>query len=190
MNDSSDDMPTEDQLTQWGWPPSKPEGYWENLKKQQIEFMLNPPPCGETVEFRMSDAHDGMVGSIYWFNAADVQATAEKMIEKYPQMTGLRSAAQWTSLRDVGQPSPSLVSPLLSTFRQIAFELVEAGKGQVTCPQCKKLFLATELEEGFRTNGGYTHQIFSCPEKHELINVLNMHILFKDYQETDSNEVS
>lgn len=180
MNDSSNDMPTEDQLRQWGWPPPKPEGYWTNLEKQQIEFMMNPPPCGETVEFRISDAHDGLVGSIYWFDAGDVQTAAKKMIKHDPRMTGLRELAKWTSMRDAGQPSPSLVSPLLSTFSHIAFELIEAGKGQVLCPQCERLYQATDLDEGDRMNGGYFSKTFSCPEKHELINRLEMHIMFKD----------
>lgn len=153
---------------------------WEEYKKQKAAFLANPPPCGERVEFRIDDPHNGLVGSIYWFDAGDVQTAAEKMIKHDPQMTGLRELAKWTSLRDTGQPSPSLVSPLLSTFSHIAFELIEADKGQVSCPLCEKLYQATDLEEGDRRNGGYFSKTYSCPEKHELINRLEMHIMLKD----------
>lgn len=153
---------------------------WEEYKKQQAAFMVNPPPCGVRVEFRIDDPHNGLVGSTYIFNASDVHYVTEKMIKHDPQMQGLRESAKWTSLSDPHAPSPTPVPEILQNFNHIAFELVEAGKGKVTCPQCEKLYQATDLDEGDRMNGGYFSKTFSCPKKHELINRLEMHILFKD----------
>lgn len=145
----------------------------------QEVFMANTPPCGEIVEFRMSNTDNGLVGSICWFNASDVQAAAEKMIEKYPLMVGLRGAARWASCRESSNPSPSQVPPTLVTFNNLAYDLVQSGKGQVSCPVCCKIYSASELVAGFRKNGGYVYDTFSCPAQHELINVWSMHIMRK-----------
>lgn len=91
--------------------------------------MANPPPCAETVVFQISEAEDGQVGALFWFGAGDVQSMAEEMVKASPQTTGLRGAAKWTSLRDPGIESPTSVPPILMTFNQIAFKLIEAGKG-------------------------------------------------------------
>lgn len=154
---------------------------WAEYKKLQAAFMVNPPPCGESVEFRICNDEDGLVGSTYIFDASDVQSVAEKMIKHDPQMTGLRGAAKWTSLSDPHTPSPTPVPEMLvTTFKEISFELVIAGKGLVTCPQCKKQYKATDLKEGDLMNGGHFSKAFYCPIKHKLIRRVEMHILFKD----------
>lgn len=159
--------------------PDSPVVSLKEIKKQQTAFMLNPPPCGENVLFRISQAEDGQVGAQFWFDASDVQSMAEKMIEANPQMVGLRGAAKWTSLRDPNIKSSTPVPAILVTFNEIAFKLVESGKGRVNCPLCDQLYEANVLEEGYERAGGYFFKRYSCPAQHELINILEMHMLLR-----------
>lgn len=151
----------------------------KEIKKQQTAFMLNPPPCGENVVFQISQAEDGQVGALFWFDASNVQSVAEEMIEADPQTVGLRGAAKWTSLRDPSIESPTPVPSILVTFNQIAFKLIESGKGRVKCPLCNQIYEAQVLVEGHRRAGGYFFKTYACPTQHELINTLEMHMLLR-----------
>lgn len=151
----------------------------EESEKQQAAFMANPPPCGETVVFQISEEEGGQVGALFWFDASDVQSMAEEMIVTNPQMTGLRGAAKWTSLRNPNIESPTPVPPILMTFKHIAFKLIESGKGRVKCPLCDQAYAANDLVEGYSRVGGYCFKTYSCPSQHELINTLVMHMLLR-----------
>lgn len=151
----------------------------EDSNKQQAAFMANPPPCGERVIFRIGEEEYGQDGALFWFEAGDVQSMAVEMIEADPQTMGLRGAAKWTSLRDPSIESPTPVPSILVTFNQIAFKLIESGKGHVKCPLCDQAYEAQALEEGYRRVGGYCFKTYSCPNQHELINTLEMHILLR-----------
>lgn len=151
----------------------------EELAKRQAAFMTNPPPCGELIEFQLNDAERGLVGSIYWFASADVHLAAENMFQHNPQMAGLGGALRWTALNNQKNSLPSLVPSQLTSFSQIAYELIELGKGQIHCPICKKTYHAAELVKGFRRGGGYLFEAYSCQQRHELINIMVMHMLLK-----------
>lgn len=152
---------------------------YSEIIKQQTAFMLNPPPCGENVIFQISQAEDGQVGALFWFEASDVQSMAEEMIGADPQTVGLRGAAKWTSLRDPSIKPPTPVPSMLVTFNQIAFKLVEAGKGRVKCPLCDQIYEAQVLVEGHSRAGGYFFKTYACPTQHELIITLEMHMLLR-----------
>jgi hypothetical protein len=145
--------------------------------EQQAAFVAAPPPCGESVIFQISRAEHGQVGALFWFDARDVQSKADEMIEANPRMVGLRGAAKWTSLRDPNIKSPTPVPAILVTFNEIAFKLVESGKGRVKCPLCDQTYETKVLEKGYRRAGGYFFKTYSCPAQHELINILEMHLL-------------
>lgn len=148
-------------------------------EKQQAAFMANPPPCGKTVVFQISEEEGGQVGALFWFDASDVQSMAEEMIVANPRMTGLGGAAKWTSLRDPNIESPTPVPPILMTFKHIAFKLIESGKWRVKCPLCDQIYETKVLEEGYRREGGYIFKTYSCPTQHELINTLQIHMLLR-----------
>lgn len=148
-------------------------------EKQQAAFMANPPPCSETVVFQISEAEGGQVGALFWFDASDVQSMAEEMIVANPQMTGLRGAAKWASLRDPNIESPTPVPPILMTFKHIAFKLIESGKGRVECQLCDHIYETKVLEEGYRRVGGYIFKTYACSTQHELINTLEIRMLLR-----------
>lgn len=157
--------------------PISPATSLDEFLEQQTALMLNLPPCGAKVVFRIDKEEDGQVGAQFWFDASDVQSMAEEMIKANPQTTELRGAAKWTSRRDPGIESPTPVPPILMTFNQIAFKLIESEKGHVKCPLCNEMYEAKVLAVGHRRVGGYCFKTFSCPSQHELINTLEMHLL-------------
>lgn len=159
--------------------PKSPVLSLEEIKKQQTAFRLNPPPCGVKVVFQLSRAEDGQVGSLFWFEASDVQSVAEEMFGADPETVGFRDAAKWSSLRDPSTASPTHVPSMLVTFSQIALKLVESGKGRVKCQLCDHIYDSQVLVEGHRRQGGYFFKTYACPTQHELINTLEMHILLR-----------
>lgn len=152
---------------------------------QQTAFMASPPPCGKAVSFLIDQSGDGHAGALFMFDARDVQAMAEEMIESDPQMIGLRAAAKWTSRCSQEIESPTPVPSILTTFDQLAFKLIESGKGWVRCMACDQVYGATDLIEGHFRVGGYCLTSYSCPKEHKLIQNLVMHVLLRRHDEDD-----
>lgn len=159
--------------------PISPATSLDEFLKQQTALMLNLPPCGEKLVFRIDKEEEGQVGTQFWFDASDVQSMAEEMIQAEPKMIELRRVAKWASLRDSNIESPTPVPPILLTFNQIAFKLIESGKGHVKCPLCDQMYEAKVLAEGHRQVGGHFFKTYACPTQHELINTLVMHMLLR-----------
>ena len=157
-------------------------GTTEKLWSKKLHLWQTHPPCGESVVFQISDPEDGQVGALFVFDASDVQAMAEKMVEADPHTVGLRGAAKWASLRNPNNDAPTPVPPILMTFNQIAFKLIELGKGRVKCLPCEQIYETQILVEGHRREGGFCSKTYACPKQHELISTVVMHLfLRRDY---------
>ena len=76
----------------------------------------------------------------------------------------MRGAAKWASLRDPSIEAPTPVSPILMTFSQIAFKLIEAGKGKMKCLLCDQAYAANVLVEGYRRVGGYCFKTYAMAD--------------------------
>lgn len=144
--------------------------------------MEKTPPCGATVSYRSSTDDEKKLNAIFYFNAANVHAMAERMKIEHTSLEGMHAAARWASLRDESVTTPTEVPDLLVNFDNIAEELIEAQHGQVRCLACEKIYSVSELERkviGFprSARSGWIYADFICPVRHSLLLRQVMHIM-------------
>jgi hypothetical protein len=159
---------------------------WGDLaerERQQVTFMESPPLCGVTVSYSPDNADGTHSKAEFLFSAADVEKAAEKIALESPHLVGMKGAMRWTSQRNASIAGPTPVPEILPNFDYIAEALIEAGTGEVKCPQCCKTYSVSELERKTSSTqlvtSGWIFANFLCSAGHSLLLREVAHLLLR-----------
>lgn len=160
--------------------PDKFEGRDEaELARKRAAFMDNPPPCGNTISFSGECGWSKDKGE-FLFPADVAHEFAVKKWRKDRTLSGIRGAIWWLGLRDEALAETTPVPEMLENFDQIARDLIDAGVGQVRCPECNKIYAMTDIiseTPSFDLRPcSSVWKFINCPEGHGLMNYEYMRI--------------
>ena len=153
------------------------------LARKRTDFMDNPPPCGSTISFSGEHGWSSIKGE-FLFPASIAHEFAVRKWRGDRTLPGIRGAIWWLGLRDgtLGEKTP--VPELLPNFDRVAHDMIDAGVGQVRCPECNKIYMASEIvsETSNIGSGGCCQtawRFLNCPEKHVLMSYEYMRLYLK-----------
>lgn len=148
------------------------------LARKQAAFMSNPPPCGRTISFSGECGWSSAKGE-FIFPSQVAHEFAVNKWRKDKALPSIRGAIWWLALRDdkLGESTP--VPEMLMHFDKIAQDMIDAGIGQVHCPECNKIYAVTEIVSDTPRLGSFVYKFLNCPENHLLMSYEYAHFHFK-----------
>lgn len=148
------------------------------LARIQAAFMSKPPPCGRTISFSGEHGWSSVKGEFLFSS----QVAHEFAVNKWRgdnALPSIRGTIWWLALGDktLGENTP--VPEMLTNFDKIAQALIDAGVGQVRCPECNKIYEVTEIITESRMLGSSGYKFLNCPNSHLLMSYEYIHYCFK-----------
>lgn len=153
------------------------------LARKRAAFMDNPPSCGNTISVSGSMGWTDAKGE-FLFPSSVAHEFALKKWREDRNLPGLRGAIWWLGLRndDLGEKTP--VPSILQNFDNIVHDMIDAGVGEVHCPECNKIYLVAEVVQetsniGAKERCSTVWKFLECPQKHVLMSYEYMRVYFK-----------
>ncbi len=153
------------------------------LARKRAAFMDNPPSCGNTISVSGSMGWTDAKGE-FLFPSSVAHEFALKKWGEDRNLPGLRGTIWWLGLRndDLGEKTP--VPSILQNFDNIVHDMIDAGVGEVHCPECNKIYPVAEVVEetsniGSKERCSTVWKFLECPQKHVLMSYEYMRVYFK-----------
>lgn len=148
----------------------------DRMRKLQ-HIVDNPPVCGNQVLYKHPGPDETETSII--FNAADIEQHYKG--QEPPLYT---NAEKWAIVNFIKGSNPDWqqIEPIPEeiNFENMAFDLIDAGLGEVECRKCKATYPATDL---IRTvpplHHGWNVATYSCPNGHRLLKHDVMHVMMR-----------
>lgn len=160
------------------------------LARKQTTFMGNPPPCGSTISFSGDQGWSSIKGEFLFPS----QIAHEFAIRKWrddKKLPGMRGAIWWLATHDDSLMENTPVPKILMNFDQIAQDMIDAGVGQVRCPECDKIYAVSDITPetskiGSLSCGSTVWKSLKCPDGHVLMSYEYMRLYF-GHSKSDSS---
>lgn len=151
--------------------------------RKRSAFMDNPPPCSSTISVSGMHGWTSTKGE-FLFQASAAHEFALKKWREDRNLPGLRGAIWWLGQRDDGLGEKTPVPEILLNFDRIVHDMIDAGVGQVRCPECNRIYAVTEIVSETSSTGSQAccstvWKFLKCPEKHDLMSYEYMRLYFK-----------
>lgn len=144
------------------------------------QLAKSPPPCAGTIYYSHKYVYDETdAGTGMRFLSDDIVAHFKK--KELPFKNDGESVAMvaWIKNRDDSLTQPTEVPDQID-FEDMAFGMLEAGYGAVTCAECEASYSAGELSRDVPpTHNGWNIEVYSCPKGHKLLKHDYMHIYMR-----------
>ena len=163
-----------------------PSGFFDEdgaeLARKQTDFMGNPPPCGSTISFSGDQGWSSIKG-VFLFPSQIAHEFAIRKWRDDKKLPGIRGAIWWLATHDDSLMENTPVPKILMNFDQIAQDMIDAGVGQVRCPECDKIYEVSEITpETSKIDSlsccSTVWKSLKCPEDHMLMSYEYMRLFF------------
>lgn len=152
-----------------------------DISKRQAERMRrleqmteSPPACGNQVKYQHD--HWGESGTEIIFNSADIESHFKGKQLPLFHIEECRAIISFIKGRRDDWSDIELIPDDIN-FERMAFELIDAGYGEVQCSECEKLYPVSGLSNSKPPiHGGWNAENFSCQEGHALLKHDYMHV--------------